>query len=401
MNILVINAGSSSLKYQLLNPETEELLAKGLCERIGIDGKFTYKPQIEGKEKLDAVDIAMPTHAEAIKTVLNTLVDPKNGVIASMKEIDAVGHRVVHGGEKFAHSVLITDDVMKAIEECIPLAPLHNPANITGIKACQEVMPGVPMVAVFDTAFHQTMPPRAFTYAIPYEYYTQDGIRRYGFHGTSHSYVSKRAAEILDLPIEVLKIVTCHLGNGSSVDAIAGGKSIETSMGFTPLDGLPMGTRCGSIDVSIIEYLMENHNMTIEEVMNILNKKSGMLGVSGVSSDFRDLEKAADEGNERAKLAIDMFCYKTHKRIGSAAAAMNGIDVLIFTAGVGENSPELREKIASGLDFMGVKIDHTRNMVRGKEAIVSTDDSRVKILVIPTNEELVIAQDTASIVSSK
>ena len=401
MNILVINAGSSSLKYQLLNPETEELLAKGLCERIGIDGKFTYKPQIEGKEKLDAVDIAMPTHAEAIKTVLNTLVDPQNGVIASMKEIDAVGHRVVHGGEKFAHSVLITDDVMKAIEECIPLAPLHNPANITGIKACQEVMPGVPMVAVFDTAFHQTMPPRAFTYAIPYEYYTQDGIRRYGFHGTSHSYVSKRAAEILDLPIEVLKIVTCHLGNGSSVDAIAGGKSIETSMGFTPLDGLPMGTRCGSIDVSIIEYLMENHNMTIDEVMNILNKKSGMLGVSGVSSDFRDLEKAADEGNERAKLAIDMFCYKTHKRIGSAAAAMNGIDVLIFTAGVGENSPELREKIASGLDFMGVKIDHTRNMVRGKEAIVSTDDSRVKILVIPTNEELVIAQDTASIVSGK
>ena len=401
MNILVINAGSSSLKYQLLNPETEELLAKGLCERIGIDGKFTYKPQIEGKEKLDAVDIAMPTHAEAIKTVLNTLVDPQNGVIASMKEIDAVGHRVVHGGEKFAHSVLITDDVMKAIEECIPLAPLHNPANITGIKACQEVMPGVPMVAVFDTAFHQTMPPRSFTYAIPYEYYTQDGIRRYGFHGTSHSYVSKRAAEILDLPIEVLKIVTCHLGNGSSVDAIAGGKSIETSMGFTPLDGLPMGTRCGSIDVSIIEYLMENHNMTIDEVMNILNKKSGMLGVSGVSSDFRDLEKAADEGNERAKLAIDMFCYKTHKRIGSAAAAMNGIDVLIFTAGVGENSPELREKIASGLDFMGVKIDHTRNMVRGKEAIVSTDDSRVKILVIPTNEELVIAQDTASIVSGK
>ena len=401
MNILVINAGSSSLKYQLLNPETEELLAKGLCERIGIDGKFTYKPQSEGKEKLDAVDIAMPTHAEAIKTVLNTLVDPKNGVIASMKEIDAVGHRVVHGGEKFAHSVLITDDVMKAIEERSPLPPLHHPAHITGIKACQEVMPGVPMVAVFDTAFHQTMPPRAFTYAIPYEYYTQDGIRRYGFHGTSHSYVSKRAAEILDLPIEVLKIVTCHLGNGSSVDAIAGGKSIETSMGFTPLDGLPMGTRCGSIDVSIIEYLMENHNMTIDEVMNILNKKSGMLGVSGVSSDFRDLEKAADEGNERAKLAIDMFCYKTHKRIGSAAAAMNGIDVLIFTAGVGENSPELREKIASGLDFMGVKIDHTKNMVRGKEAIVSTDDSRVKILVIPTNEELVIAQDTSSIVSGK
>ena len=399
MNILVINAGSSSLKYQLLNPETEELLAKGLCERIGIDGKFTYKPQIEGKQKLDAVDVSMPTHAEAIKTVLNTLVDPENGVIASMKEIDAVGHRVVHGGEKFACSVLINDDVMKAIEECIPLAPLHNPANITGIKACEEVMPGVPMVAVFDTAFHQTMPPRAFTYPGPYEFDTNDDIRRYGFHGTSHSYVSKRAAEILGLPVEVLKIVNCHLGNGSSVDAIAGGKSIETSMGFTPLDGLPMGTRCGSIDVSIIEYMMENHNMSIEQVMDVLNKKSGMLGISGVSSDFRDLEKAAEEGNERAALAIDIFCYKTHKRIASAAAAMNGIDVLIFTAGVGENSPELREKIASGLDFMGIKIDHDKNMVRGQEALISTSDSRVKILVIPTNEELVIAQDTARLVA--
>mgnify|MGYP000850594349 FL=1 len=401
MNILVINAGSSSLKYQLLNPETEQLLAKGLCERIGIDGKFTYKPQLDGKKKLDAVDVAMPTHSEAIQTVLNTLVDPENGVISSMKEIDAVGHRVVHGGEKFAHSVVINDDVMKAIEECIPLAPLHNPANITGIKACEEVMPGVPMVAVFDTAFHQTMPPRAYTYAIPYEYYVNDHVRRYGFHGTSHSYVSKRAAKILGQPIETLKIVTCHLGNGSSVDAIAGGKSMETSMGFTPLDGLPMGTRCGSIDVSIIEYLMENHSMSIEDVMNVLNKKSGVLGVSGVSSDFRDLEKAAAEGNERAALAIDMFCYKTHKRIGSAAAAMNGIDVLIFTAGVGENSPELREKIASGLEFMGVKIDHSKNLVHGEEAIVSTDDSRVKIMVIPTNEELVIAQDTARLVSAQ
>ena len=401
MNILVINAGSSSLKYQLLNPETEQLLAKGLCERIGIDGKFTYKPQIEGKEKLDAIDVAMPTHAEAIKTVLNTLVDPKNGVISSMSEIDAVGHRVVHGGEKFACSVLINDDVMKASEECSPLAPLHNPANITGIKACEEVMPGVPMVAVFDTAFHQTMPPRAFTYAIPYEYYVNDHVRRYGFHGTSHSYVSKRAAEILGLPIEVLKIVNCHLGNGSSVDAIAGGKSLETSMGFTPLDGLPMGTRCGSIDVSIIEYLMENHNMTIEQVMEILNKKSGVLGVSGVSSDFRDLEKAAAEGNERAALAIDMFCYKTHKRIASAAAAMNGIDVLIFTAGVGENSPELREKIAAGLEFMGIQVDHDKNQVHGQEAIISTADSHVKVMVIPTNEELVIAQDTARLVIGK
>ena len=402
MNILVINAGSSSLKYQLLNPETEELLAKGLCERIGIDGKFTYKPQVEGKTKLDAVDVAMPTHAEAIKTVLNTLVDPENGVLSSMKEIDAVGHRVVHGGEKFAHSVLIDDEVMAAIEECIPLAPLHNPANITGIKACQEVMPGVPMVAVFDTAFHQTMPPRAFIYAIPYEYYTDYKVRRYGFHGTSHSYVSKRAAALLDTPIENLKIVTCHLGNGSSVDAIDGGKSVETSMGFTPLDGLPMGTRCGAIDPSIIEFMMEHCGVaTIEDAMNILNKKSGVLGISGVSSDFRDLEKAAAEGNKRAALAIDLFCYKTHKRIASAAAAMNGIDVLIFTAGVGENSPELREEICNGLEFMGIKIDAEANDVHGQEKLISTADSKVKILVIPTNEELVIAQDTAQIVSGK
>lgn len=402
MNILVINAGSSSLKYQLLNPETEELLAKGLCERIGIDGKFTYKPQVEGKQKLDAVDVAMPTHAEAIKTVLNTLIDPENGVISSMKEIDAVGHRVVHGGEKFAHSVLINDEVMAAIEECIPLAPLHNPANITGIKACQEVMPGVPMVGVFDTAFHQTMPPHAFIYAIPYEYYTEHKVRRYGFHGTSHSYVSKRAAALLDTPIENLKIVTCHLGNGSSVDAIDGGKSVETSMGFTPLDGLPMGTRCGAIDPSIIEFMMENCGVaTIEDAMNILNKKSGVLGISGVSSDFRDLEAAAAEGNKRAALAIDLFCYKTHKRIASAAAAMNGIDVLIFTAGVGENSPELREEICKGLEFMGIKMDAEANKVRGQEKLVSAADSRVKILVIPTNEELVIAQDTAAIVSGK
>ena len=401
MNILVINAGSSSLKYQLLNPETEQLLAKGLCERIGIDGKFTYKPQIDGKKKLDAVDVAMPTHAEAIKAVLDTLIDPENGVIASMDEIDAVGHRVVHGGEKFASSVLITDEVMAAIEECIPLAPLHNPANITGIKACEAVMPNVPMVAVFDTAFHQTMPARAFIYAIPYEYYAENHVRRYGFHGTSHYYVSHRAAAILDKPLEDLKIVTCHLGNGSSVCAIDGGKSIETSMGFTPLDGLPMGTRCGAIDVSIIEYLMETHGLSVEEIMNILNKKSGVLGVSGVSSDFRDIEEAAAKGNERAQLAIDMFCYKTTKRIASASAAMGGIDALIFTAGVGENAPELREKITRGLEFMGIKMDAQKDKTRGEERIVSADDSRVKIMVIPTNEELVIAQDTARIVSEQ
>ena len=398
MNILVINAGSSSLKYQLLNPETEQLLAKGLCERIGIDGKFTYKPQLDGKKKLDAVDVAMPTHAEAIQTVLNTLVDPENGVIGSMKEIDAVGHRVVHGGEKFAHSVVINDDVMKAIEECIPLAPLHNPANITGIKACEEVMPGVPMVAVFDTAFHQTMPPRAYTYAIPYEYYVNDHIRRYGFHGTSHSYVSKRAAKILGQPIETLKIVTCHLGNGSSVDAIAGGKSLETSMGFTPLDGLPMGTRAGAIDAAIVDYIVDQRGNSTKRVESALNKESGVLGISGISSDFRDLEAAAAEGNERAQLAIDVFCYKVTKRIGSCAAAMGGLDAVVFTAGVGENSPTLRARIVEGLEFLGLKLDPEKNKVRGKEAIISTDDSPNKILMIPTNEELMIALDTAKLV---
>ena len=399
MKVLVINAGSSSLKYQLMDPATREVFAKGLCERIGIDGRLTHK--VPAKDAKYEFEIPMPTHSEAIQAVLDALLDAGHGVIKSASEIDAVGHRVVHGGEKFASSVRITDEVMAALEECIPLAPLHNPANITGIKACEKVMPGVPMVGVFDTAFHQTMPAKSYIYALPYEFYEQDKVRRYGFHGTSHRYVSARAAAMLGKPIEELKIITCHLGNGSSVDAIAGGKSMETSMGFTPLDGLPMGTRCGSIDVSIIEYLMENHNMSIEDVMNVLNKKSGVLGVSGVSSDFRDLEKAAAEGNERAALAIDMFCYKTHKRIGSAAAAMNGIDVLIFTAGVGENSPELREKIASGLEFMGVKIDHSKNLVHGEEAIVSTDDSRVKIMVIPTNEELVIAQDTARLVSAQ
>ena len=398
MNILVINAGSSSLKYQLLNPETEELLAKGLCERIGIDGKFTYKPQIEGKEKLDAVDIAMPTHAEAIKTVLNTLVDPKNGVIASMKEIDAVGHRVVHGGEKFAHSVLITDDVMKAIEECIPLAPLHNPANITGIKACMDVMgKDVPQVAVFDTAFHQTMPPVAYTYALPYEFYEQDKVRRYGFHGTSHKYVSQRAAAMLGKPIEELKLISCHLGNGSSIAAIDGSKSVDTSMGFTPLAGLPMGTRCGDIDAGILEYLMNKHGWDVDEMLGVLNKKSGVLGISGVSSDFRDLESAAPQGNQRAQLALDVFDYSVKKYIGSYAAAMGGVDAIIFTAGVGENGPDTRANVVKGLEFMGAKIDPEKNNTRGKEVDVATDDSKVRILVIPTNEELMIAMDTAAI----
>ena len=396
MNILVINAGSSSLKYQLLNPETQEVLAKGLCERIGIDGKFTYKPT--GKEAIKEADVAMPTHSEAIQTVLHALVDEKNGVIASMDEIDAVGHRVVHGGEKFASSVLITDEVMATIEECNPLAPLHNPANIIGIKACQALMPNTPMVAVFDTAFHQTMPPVAYTYALPYEFYEQDKVRRYGFHGTSHKYVSQRAAAMLGKPIEELKLISCHLGNGSSITAIDGGKSVDTSMGFTPLAGVPMGTRSGDLDAGILEYLMNKHGYNIDEMLNILNKKSGVLGISGVSSDFRDLEDAAPKGNQRAQLALDAFEYSVKKYIGAYAAAMGGVDAIIFTAGVGENGPANRANIVSGLEYMGVKLDAEKNNTRGKEVDVSTDDSKVRVLVIPTNEELMIAMDTAAIV---
>ena len=398
MNVLVINAGSSSLKYQLLNPETGDLLAKGLCERIGIDGKFTYKPQVEGKEKLDAVDVAMPTHAEAIAAVLDALVDPKNGVISSMKEIDAVGHRVVHGGEKFASSVVITDEVMAAIEECNPLAPLHNPANIIGIKACQEKMPGVPMVAVFDTAFHQTMPAKAYTYAIPYEYYENDKMRRYGFHGTSHRYVSQRCAEILGKPIEELKIVSCHLGNGSSITAVDGGRSVDTSMGLTPLAGLPMGTRSGDMDAGIMEYIMKKYDMSMADMMTTLNKKSGVLGISGVSSDFRDLDNAAAEGNKRAALAIEVFEYGVRKMIAEYAAAMGGVDAVIFTAGVGENSADMRLHFVDGLQFMGIEIDPEKNNIRGEERIVSPDGAKVKVLVIPTNEELMIAKDTAELV---
>ena len=340
----------------------------------------------------------MPTHNEAIQAVLNALVDEKNGVIGSMKEIDAVGHRVVHGGEKFAKSVVITDEVMQAIEECTPLAPLHNPANIIGIKACQELMPGVPMVAVFDTAFHQTMPPVAYTYALPYEYYEKDKVRRYGFHGTSHKYVSQRAADMLGKPIEQLKLISCHLGNGSSVTAIDGGKSVDTSMGFTPLAGLPMGTRSGDIDAGILEYLMNKYGMDITEMLTILNKKSGVMGVSGVSSDFRDLEEAFEQGNERAGLAVDMFNYGVKKLIGAYAAAMGGVDAIIFTAGVGENSASQRMAIASGLEFMGVKMDEDANKVRGEERVISAPDSKVTVLLIPTNEELMIAMDTEALV---
>ncbi len=395
MNILVINAGSSSLKYQLLNPETQQVLAKGLCERIGIDGKFTYKP--EGKQAVKEADVAMPTHSEAIKAVLDALVDPQNGVISSMKEIDAVGHRVVHGGEKFAKSVLITGEVMAAIEECNPLAPLHNPANIIGIKACQAVMPGVPMVAVFDTAFHQTMPPVAYTYALPYEYYEKDKVRRYGFHGTSHKYVAARAAAMLGKPIEELKLISCHLGNGSSVTAVDHGKSVDTSMGFTPLAGLPMGTRTGDIDAGILEYLMGKYNMDIKEMLNVMNKKSGVLGISGVSSDFRDLEAAGEKGNKQAALAVEVFEYGVKKLIGAYAAAMGGVDAVIFTAGVGENGGGNRANIVSGLEFMGIKIDAEKNKKRGEEIDISAPGATVRTLVIPTNEELMIAIDTAEL----
>ena len=396
MKVLVINAGSSSLKYQLLDTDTQAVLAKGLCERIGIDGKFTYKAP--GKETIDAKDVAMPTHSEAIQAVLDALVDPANGVVGSMKEIEAVGHRVVHGGETFASSVKIDDKVMAALEECIPLAPLHNPANITGIKACSAVMgPDVPQVAVFDTAFHQTMPPVAYTYALPYEYYEKDKVRRYGFHGTSHKYVTQRAADMLGKPIESLKLISCHLGNGSSIAAVFHGKSVDTSMGFTPLAGLPMGTRSGDLDAGILEFLMNKYGMDIKEMLNVLNKKSGVQGVSGVSSDFRDLGSAAEQGNARAALALDMFSYGVKKYIGAYAAAMGGVDAIIFTAGVGENDAQQRLSIAGHLEFMGVKTDADANNVRGKEAIISAIDSKVKVLLIPTNEELMIALDTAEL----
>ena len=397
MKILVINAGSSSLKYQLIDMETEEVLAKGLCERIGIDGHLKHSPLVGGKPVFNE-DLPMPTHSEAIAAVIEKLTSPEHGVVSSMSEIDAVGHRVVHGGEKFASSVRIDDSVMAALEECIPFAPLHNPANITGINACKAVMGDVPMVAVFDTAFHQTMPGKAYMYAVPYEYYQNDGIRRYGFHGTSHRYVSARCAELMGKPIEDLKIITCHMGNGSSIAAIDHGKCVDTSMGFTPLVGLPMGTRCGDLDAGVIQFLMNKYGYSIDEMLNILNKKSGMLGISGVSSDFRDLDAAADAGNERARLALDMFEYWVAKVAGSYVAAMNGVDAIVFTAGVGENSKGTRAGIAKYFGYLGVEIDEAANSKRGEDVMISTPDSKVKVFVIPTNEELVIARDTRDIV---
>ena len=399
MKILVINAGSSSLKYQLLDSETHEVLAKGLCERIGIDGHLKHTPG-NGKPVFDQ-DVAMPTHSEGIQKVLELLTSAEHGVIASTAEIGAVGHRVVHGGEKFAASTLIDDDVIKAIEACIPLAPLHNPANITGIQACQKVMPGVPMVAVFDTAFHQTMPSRAYVYALPYEYYEKDAVRRYGFHGTSHRFVTAEAAKLLGKPVEELKLISCHLGNGSSIAAVKGGKCVDTTMGFTPLAGLPMGTRCGDIDPAILEYLMNKYSLSIGEMQNILNKKSGVLGISGVSSDFRDLDEAAAQGNQRAALALEVFQYAVAKYIGSYAAAMGGVDAVIFTAGVGENSGSTRMGACKDLGFMGIKVDPEKNKQRGQALDISADGATVRTLVIPTNEELMIAMDTAEIVAAK
>ena len=399
MNVLVINAGSSSLKYQLLNPETGVLLAKGLCERIGLDGRFTYKPQLPGRAIRDAEKLAMPTHAEAISEVLRALADPENGVISSMDEIGAVGHRVVHGGESFAESVLIDEDVLCAVEACTPLAPLHNPANITGILACRAALgEGVPQVAVFDTAFHQTMPEHAYLYSIPYAFYEKDRMRRYGFHGTSHRYVSLRAAELLGKRPEELKLVSCHLGNGASLAAIDCGRCVDTSMGMTPLAGQTMGTRAGDMDAGVVEYIANKYSMTVSETVRVLNKESGVLGISGVSSDFRDLEDAAPKGNQRAQLALDSFEYGVIKLIGSYAAAMGGVDAIIFTAGVGENGAENRVNITKKLAFMGVKLDEEKNKVRGQEIDVSAADAKVRVLVIPTNEELMIAMDTAAIV---
>ncbi len=396
MKILVINAGSSSLKYQLIDIETEGVLAKGLCERIGIEGsKLNHTPN--GGDKV-VIEKNMKDHTDAISMVLAALTDANHGVITSMDEISAVGHRVVHGGELFSGSVIINDEVKAAMRECIPLAPLHNPANLIGIEACEAAMPGVPQVGVFDTAFHQTMPKEAYMYALPYELYTENKIRRYGFHGTSHKYVSERAAQILGKDIKDLKIITCHLGNGSSITAVDGGKSVATSMGLTPLAGTVMGTRCGSIDPAIIKFIADTKGIDLKGVDALLNKESGVLGISGVSSDFRDLDSAAKDGNERAQLALDMFVYSVRKYIGSYTVQMGGVDAIVFTAGVGENDCKMREAITKGLEFMGVCVDTEKNAgVRGEEEIVSTPDSKVKVLVVPTNEELMIARDTATL----
>ena len=395
MNVLVINCGSSSLKYQVIHAESEEVLAKGLCERIGIDGRLVYQPK--GGEK-EIIEAPMPTHTEAVRMVLDALVNTKTGILKSLDEIDAVGHRVVHGGEKFANSTLINEEVIKAVEECSDLAPLHNPANLIGMRACRQVLKDVPMVAVFDTAFHQTMPQEAYLYGVPYEYYEKYKVRKYGFHGTSHSYVSKRAAEILGRPYNNLKTIVCHLGNGASICAVKDGKSVDTSMGLSPLEGLIMGTRSGDIDPSAVEFLAKKENLDLEGVVKVLNKESGVYGLSGVSSDFRDLDQASEEGNGRAKAAVDAFCYRAAKYIGSYAAAMNGVDVICFTAGVGENGPNTRKGICNYLGYLGVELDDKANEVHGEETIISTPDSKVTVLCLPTNEELAIARETEALI---
>lgn len=394
MNVLIINAGSSSLKYQLMDPETGAVSAKGLCERIYIDGRLTHNAN--GKKIVK--DIPMPTHSEAIQAVLAILVDPVDGVIKSTDEIDAVGHRVLHGGMEFFDSCIINDEVIAAIEKCIPLGPLHNPANLMGIRACQAVMPNTPQVAVFDTAFHMTMPPKAYRYAIPTEYYENDSIRRYGFHGTSHKYVTKRAIELMGR--KDIKLVNCHLGNGSSLSAIKDGKCMDTSMGLSPLAGVPMGTRSGDIDACVVQFICNKYGMSVDDCLTMLNKKSGMLALSGVSSDFRDLNDGAEAGNEDCQLALDKFAYEVAKYVGAYAAALNGIDVLTFTAGVGENDSVVRQMVCDYLGFLGVELDPELNKTRGKEMVISTPNSKIQVWVVPTNEELMIAQDTAELVNA-
>ena len=396
MNVLVVNCGSSSLKFQLINYDNRDVLAKGLCERIGIDGRLVYEPKNGEKEVTEA---AMPTHVEAIQMVLDALVNEKSGVIKSLEEVDAIGHRVLHGGMKITNSVIIDDEVIKVIEECADLGPLHNPANLMGINACMKLMPGVPNVAVFDTAFHQTMPPKAYMYGIPKEYYEKYAIRKYGFHGTSHKFVSKRTAEFLGKDYNDLKIIVCHMGNGASLSAVKNGKCVDTSMGLTPLEGVIMGTRSGDIDPAIMEFIAKKENLDIEGVMNVLNKKSGVQGMTGISSDFRDLEAAYNEGNEYAINAIEVFCYRVAKYIGSYVAAMNGVDAIAFTAGIGENTNLVRRKIVAYLGYLGITIDNEVNdATHGDEAVISTPDSKVKVCVIPTNEELAIARETVALV---
>ena len=394
MKVLVINCGSSSLKYQLIDSRSEEVLAAGLCERIGIDGRMTHTPS-SGNTVVK--NDPLPDHGAAIQSVLSALTDKAHGVISSLGEIGAVGHRLVHGGEKFAASVIINDEVIAEVEACNDLAPLHNPANLIGVRACRQIMPDVPMVGVFDTAFHQTMPPKAYLYGIPHQYYEEHKVRRYGFHGTSHNYVSQRVHHLAELDPDNSRVIVCHLGNGASVTAVKNGKSVDTSMGLTPLEGLIMGTRSGDLDPGVIEYIAKKEHLTLEEVLKVLNKESGVLGLSGVSSDFRDLAEAMEQGNEQAAVAVEAFCYRVAKHIGAYTAALNGVDAIVFTAGIGENAAHIRSMVCDYLGFLGITIDEEKNAVRGKETEISTPDSKVSVFVIPTNEELAIARETAAL----